>query len=109
MAVDEALLERLRAAMKRRRGITEKRMFGSVAFLHNGNMVCGPVKGKLMVRVGPEAYSAALSKPDVTEMDFTGRPMRGYVFVLPAGMEDAAQLKYWIEAGLKFVRTLPPK
>ena len=69
----------------------------------------GIAKEALMVRVGPAAYAASLQRPHAREMDFTGRPMRGYVFVDPPGFEADADLAYWVQAGLSFVATLPAK
>jgi hypothetical protein len=109
MAFDEGLAERLREALAERRGITEKKMFGGLAFMSRGHMFVGVIGEKLMARVGPAEHAAALQRPHVREMDFTGRPMRGYVFVEPAGFEEDADLERWVELGLAFVSTLKPK
>lgn len=109
MACDEKLAERIRVALKGRRGITEKKMFGGVAFLSRGNMLCGVVGSDLVVRVGPDAYEEALARPHAREMDFTGRPMKGMVYVAPAGVRTARQLDAWLERGLAFARSLPAK
>lgn len=85
MAYDEPLAERIRQALGARPDITEKKMFGGIAFLLDGKMFCGIVRDQLMVRVGPERYQEALGQPHAGPMDFTGRPMNGYVFVAPAG------------------------
>lgn len=84
-------------------------MFGGLAFMVNGHMCCGIVGKDFVVRTGPEQYEEALSKPHARPMDFTGRPMRGLVYVGPEGYESARDLKAWIQRGLRFVRTLPPK
>jgi hypothetical protein len=84
-------------------------MFGGVCFTLHGNMVCGVVKDDLMVRVGPAAHAAALARPHAREMDFTGKPMRGYVFVGSAGLAEDDDLRAWIDAGRAFVGRMPPK
>ncbi len=109
MAYDEKLAERVRELLKRRRGIGEKKMFGGLAFLVNGHMACGIIGDELMVRVGPEAYDAALKKPGARAMDFTGRPMKGMVYVGPRGIRPAPSLEAWLEQGLSYARSLPPK
>ena len=109
MAFDEKLAERVRGVMKRRRGISEKKMFGGLAFLVNGHMACGIVGDDLMVRVGPESYEEALKKPGARPMDFTGRPMKGMVYVGPRSIQRATSLKTWVERGLSYARSLPPK
>jgi TfoX/Sxy family transcriptional regulator of competence genes len=108
MACDEQLVERIRGVLKGVRGAAERRMFGGVCFTVNGHMVCGVVKDQLMVRVGPEQYADALEKPHVRPMDFTGRPMKGYVFVMPPATRSAS-LKAWVRAGVTHAQTLLPK
>lgn len=109
MAFSEPLADRVRTVLARRRGIDEKRMFGGVAFLVNGHMFCGVNKDDLVVRVGPDAWAEALSRKHARPMDFTGRPLSGYVYVAPQGVRTAPSLKSWVDRGLKFARTLPPK
>jgi TfoX/Sxy family transcriptional regulator of competence genes len=109
MAYDEGMAQRLRELLERRRGVTEKKMFGGLCFLLNGSMFVGLVKQRLMVRVGPAGYPEALKQPHAREMDFTGKPMKGYVFVEPAGLDDDADLSAWVERALTFVATLPRK
>jgi len=109
MSYDEALAERFRKALQHRRGVTEKKMFGGLAFLLDGSMFCGIVKDELMVRVGPARYEEALSEPHVRPMDFTGRPARGYVFVAPAALGSDSDLEKWISRGVDFVSALPSK
>ncbi len=103
MAYDEPLAERIRRALCPRAGITERKMFGGLAFLLGGKMFCGIVKDDLMVRVGPERYEEALGRPHVRPMDFTGRPMNGYVFVAPAGCSTEKAVRAWVESGAEFV------
>ena len=84
-------------------------MFGGLAFMVNGHMCCGIVGRNFVVRTGPKQYEAALSKPHARPMDFTGRPMRGFVYVGPDGCQLTRDLKAWIQRGLHFVLSLPPK
>ena len=109
MAYDLQLAERIRAALKDRPHITEKRMFGGVAFLRKGLMFAGLSGHALMARIGKDAYADALRRPHVRPMDFTGRPMPGYVFIDPAGLRTAAQLRTWLDRCERFVATLPAK
>ena len=109
MTYDENLALRIRKVLAERRGLTEKTMFGGVAFLLNGNMFCGIVRDDLMLRVGPAGYEDALQKPHVRPMDFTGRPLAGYVYVAAAGCRGDAALAKWLERGVEFARTLPVK
>ncbi len=108
MAIDEGLTERIREALGRTR-IDERRMFGGIAFMHRGYMFIGISKDRLMVRVGPTAYEAALKKKHVRVMDFTGKPLKGYVYVDAPGFERDEDLAAWVEAGLTFVKSLPAK
>jgi TfoX/Sxy family transcriptional regulator of competence genes len=109
MAFSEPLADRVRAALARRRGVSEKKMFGGVAFLANGHMFCGVNRDDVVVRVGPDAWAKALSRKHARPMDFTGRPLSGYVYVAPPGVRTAALLKTWVDQGLRFARTLPPR
>ena len=109
MAYDEALADRIRRAVGPRRDVTEKKMFGGIAFLVDGSMFCGVAGGDLMVRVGPEAHAAALARLHTRPMDFTGRPMKGYVFVGPDGVRTVRSVTTWVERGLAFVATLEAK
>ena len=109
MAYDEGLAERLREVFRGRQGVSEKRMFGGVAFMVRGYMAVGIIGETLMVRVGPEQHAQVLRMPHVREMDFTGKPMKGYVYVDPAGFDSQAELEAWIDRCVKFVGTLPPR
>ncbi len=103
MAYDTALADRIRRTLARRKGVTEKAMFGGLAFLLDGKMFVGIVKDELMVRVGPEHHEEAIAQPHARTMDFTGRPMKGYVFVAPAGLRGDEALAGWVERGRAFV------
>lgn len=109
MAYDEKLAERLSKAFRRRKGAAEKKMFGGIAYMVDGHMCCGVIKDMLVVRVGPGAYEKALEEKHTRPMDFTGRPMKGYVYVEAKGIKSDENLKSWIERGIKFIKTLPPK
>ena len=109
MAYNEGLAERIRAAVAGRQGLTEKRMFGGIAFMLNGNMFCGVVGDDLMVRVGPEYHERALAQPYARPMDFTGRAMRGMVYVGPGGSSTDKALRSWVDQGIRFAASLPTK
>ena len=109
MAFSAALAERIRQALARKRGVEEKKMFGGVGFLLNGNLLVGVWKDSLIVRLGPEEGDEALKEPHVSEFDITGRAMKGWVLVAPEGVDADEQLKGWIERAVKFVGKLPAK
>ena len=109
MAFDETLAGRIRDALARSCGVEEKKMFGGVGFLLNGNMLVGVWKDSLIVRLGPEKGDEALLEPHVMEFDITGKPMKGWVLVASEGVEDDDRLKEWIERAMEFVKTLPAK
>jgi len=107
MAYDEGLAERVRTFLSEETGVSEKRMFGGLAFLVRGHMGVGIVKDQLMVRVGPHAYDELVRQPHARPMDFTGRPMKGLVFVAAEGLDSDADLGRWVERGVLFARSLP--
>lgn len=109
MAYDAELARRVRAALSNRPGITERRMFGGLAFMLDGNMCCCVTEHGLMTRVGPDAYADALAQPHTGLMDLTGRPMRGWVLVEMAGLATDAGLGEWVGRGAGFAATLPAK
>lgn len=109
MTYDEKLAERIRGVLPPTATIVEKKMFGGVAFLLDGKMFVGVAHSDLMVRVGPDAYEAALARPHVRPMDFTGRPLTGFVFVGPAGARTAKAVADWVQRSMQFVGTLPAK
>ena len=109
MAVNEALVERVRQLMTGTSGLTERKMFGGICFSINGHMTCGVQQDDLVVRVGPDEQEKALSLKHTRPMDFTGRPMKGYVYVAVEGTMRKADLAQWIKKGARFVSTLPPK
>ena len=109
MAFDEGVAGRVRKALAKYPGIVEKKMFGGLTFMLNGHMCCGVIGNELMVRVGPEQYVAALCRPHTREMNFTGRPLTGFVYVEPDGFAAAAALRTWVARGARFAFSLPPK
>ena len=109
MAYDLKLAERVARLLKGRKRIIQRQMFGGVCFLLNGHMCCGVESRRLMVRVGPEQYNAALGKRHARPMDFTGRPLNGFVFVMPEGVRSREALKGWVDLGVRYASSLPPK
>ncbi len=109
MAYNEELAQRMRARLKRKPGMVEKKMFGGIGFLVNGNMACGVNKQDLIVRLSDQDFAAALKKPHVRIFDMTGRPMKGWILVSPAGYASEAALESWIEKGISFAKSLPSK
>ena len=108
MTYDEELAERVRGVLATRHGVSEKRMFGGLTFLVGGHMCCGIVGDELMVRVGPLAYDAALARRHTREMDFTGRPLNGYVYVAWEGLRTPRAVRTWVERGVTFTRHFRP-
>ena len=108
MAYDEDLADRVRAVLPPAEAVTERQMFGGLAFMLGGHMFCGVVRDTLEVRLGPEGADRALNQPHVRPMDFTGRPMKGMVFVEPGGLHGLA-LGEWVTEAAAFARALPPK
>jgi hypothetical protein len=107
---DADLLDRLREALQGQPGLSERAMFGGVALMLDGNMCVGVMKGGgLMVRLSPEDGDAALKEPHVRAMDFTGRPMRGWVIVEAEGVASDSALRAWTDRAVRPLRTLPPK
>lgn len=106
MVYNEKLAVLIRDMIKGKRSITEKKMFGGLAFMLNGKMFCGIVKDDLMVRTGPKNYKMALSKPHSRPMDFSGKPLKGFVFVEPQGYKTAQAISGWITLGLDYVSKL---
>ena len=109
MSFDEGLGERIREVLGERSDVSEKRMFGGLAFLVRGRMCVGIVKDDLMVRVGPEAHEHLVREPHAREMTFTGRPMKGFVYVAPPGFESDADLRRWVGRGVSCACSLPAR
>ncbi len=109
MAYNKILADRLRSVFAGRSEVVEKKMFGGIAFLINGHMSVGVTGDDLTVRVGPDLYDHAITQPHSREMDFTGRPMKGFVFVSDEGFSGDSELLTWVHLSEQFVRQLPPK
>ncbi|MGD8486772.1 MAG: TfoX/Sxy family protein [Chloroflexota bacterium] len=106
MAYDETLASRIRSLLAERDDVREQRMFGGLAFLVGGKMAVGIIGDDLMVRVGRDAYDEALARPHTRPMDFTGRPMKGMVYVAPDGIGTDRELAGWVDAGANFAASL---
>lgn len=109
MAYSEALAERIRAHLGASDGFNERKLFGGIAFMLNGNVLVGVMNDDLIVRVDAAETEAALAQPGARPFDYTGRPMKGWLFVGPAGCGSEAGLGGWIDQSMGFVTTLPPK
>ena len=109
MAYDEGLAQRIRECLTDQPDLVEKKMFGGIGFMAQGNMVCGVLNDSLIVRVGPESYPEALAQPHAKEFDFTGRPMTGWVMVGVQGYEADASMENWINLGITYALSLPAK
>ncbi|MBI1824220.1 MAG: TfoX/Sxy family protein [Nitrospirae bacterium] len=102
MAYDEKLVSRLRSELGQRKGISEKKMFGGLTFMVDGKMCLGVLNDDLMARIDPEVYEASLRKNGCRGMTFTGRPMKGFVFISPEGTGNKKDLNYWIDLAFDF-------
>ena len=109
MAYDEGLAQRLREHFEDEFYVEEKKMFGGLCFMLSGHMCCGIIKDTLMARVGQDNYEASLAHPSAAEMDFTGKPMKGLVYIRPEGFESDEALAYWVDICAGFVKRLPLK
>jgi TfoX/Sxy family transcriptional regulator of competence genes len=109
VAYDEGLAQRVREEMEELPGYTEKKMFGGVGFMLHGNMATGVIGEDLIVRVGKEQYERALGEPQARPFDMTGRPMTGWVVITEAAYAPDENLRAWVQRGVDFARSLPPK
>lgn len=109
MAFDEGLAERVREVLASRALVTERKMFGGLAFLLEGKMFVGISGSKLMARIGAERYQDALALPHVREMNFTGKPMKGYVYIDPPGLAEDQDLAAWVSWCASYVASLPAR
>ncbi len=109
MAYDQGLAERLREQFRDRRDVEEKKMFGGLCFMVSGHMCCGVMGDTLMARVGPDSQAACLRRKHAREMDFTGKPMKGMVYVAPEGIASDVALADWVGVCTGFVATLPAR
>ena len=109
MAFDEKVAQRVRQAVSAHQGLSERKMFGGLCLMLHGNMFAGIIGDELMLRVGKDNFAALLAQPAARPMDFTGKPMDGYLYVSPNGFADDDDLQRWMDRALDFVETLPPK
>ena len=109
MAFDEGLADRIRDALSGRHGVSQRKMFGGIAFMLEGNMAVGVAGEELMVRLGPDEAERALAEPHVRRMDMTGRPMKSMILVAPEATAADEDLASWVDAGADFAASLPPK
>jgi TfoX/Sxy family transcriptional regulator of competence genes len=109
MAYDAKLVGRIQKLLADRKGIVEKKMFGGIAFMLRGNMCCGVANDSLMLRVGPEQYEKLLREQFARPMDFTGKPLKGFIYVEPKGLRTEAALRKWLQRAIDFVLSLPAK
>lgn len=109
MAYDEGSAQRIRETLASYADVSERKMFGGLAFMLNGHMTLGLNNEDLMVRVGPDKHEEALNQAHARKMDFTGRPMKGYVFVAPEGYAEDADLLAWVNGASEFTLSLAPK
>jgi hypothetical protein len=109
MAYDEGLAQRVREVLEGQPGLEEKKMFGGVGFMLQGNMACGVLGEDLIVRVGPGRYEQALGRPQTRVFDMTGRPMKGWVMVAAGGYESEEDLAGWVRQGVDLALSLPAK
>jgi hypothetical protein len=109
MPIDEILAQRVRSLLANTPLLVEKKMFGGIGFLVQGNMACGVHGDDLIVRLGPAEFEAAIAQEYVRVFDMTGKPMQGWIFVAPEGTRQEADLSGWVDRGVEFARQLPPK
>jgi TfoX/Sxy family transcriptional regulator of competence genes len=109
MSYSEELAKRIRAKLKHKPGVVEKKMFGGVGFLVNGNMACGVNKQDLVLRLNEADFEAAMKKSNVRIFNMTGRPMKGWILVSPTGYKSDKALLDWIDKGVTFAASLPHK
>ena len=109
MAFDAELADRIRKALGTGSGLVEKKMFGGIAFLVNGNICCGVHGRAMIVRLDPEKTGRALLEPHVSPFEPTGRPMNGWILVQPEGVATKGALAKWVGVGVTYASSLPPK
>ncbi len=109
MAFDASLAERVRKSLSKHDNLSERRQFGGVAFLIDGNVACGIIGNDMLVRVGPALHDKVMLEKNVKEFSLTGRPSKGWVIVGSGALKTASQLGRWLKLGVDFASTLPPK
>lgn len=109
MAYSEKLAERITALLKPNKGLVIKKIFGGICYMLKEKMIAGIVEDKLMIRCLPDEYDSLLKKPHAGEMTFTGKPMKGFLYVAPEGITTDKQLQNWLNVGIEFAHKSPPK
>ncbi len=109
MSFDDHLADRTRHHLAKQKGLIEKKMFGGIGFLLNGNMCCGVLGDELIVRLNPEKADEVLAQKHTRIFDFSGRPMKGWIFVDPKGLAKESDLQTWLEIALEYAKNLPVK
>ena len=109
MAYDENLAERIRKLLADQPGCTEKKTFGGLSFLLQGNVACGVLKDDMIVRIEPSQHDSAIANPHVRTFDYTGRPMKGWIMIGPNALASDEDLKEWALKGVQYALSLPPK
>lgn len=109
MALQESLAGRMEDALTREQGVIKKKMFGVTCYMQRGNAFAGAWGDSLVVRIGPDAYDAALEEPHVREFDITGKPVKGWVVVGPDGIDEDSALREWLRRAMNFTNSLPRK
>ena len=109
MVYDEKLADRIKKTIGKNKKVTEKKMFGGLSFLLNGKMFCGVLNGDLVLRISHDKYEDALKKPNVRPMDFTGRPMKGFIYVNSNGCKSDKDIGKWVKLSYNYVESLPLK
>jgi TfoX/Sxy family transcriptional regulator of competence genes len=109
MAYDERLAARVGKILAGQKAVGERKMFGGICFTLRGNMCCGVLNDDLILRIPPDDNDKALKEPHVRPFDFTGRPMKGYIYVAAAGLKTEPVLKRWLKVSIYHALTLPPK
>ncbi len=109
MAYDETVADRACRALAKHPGVSERKMFGGLALMLNGNMCCGVIGKDLVLRLGDKGVARALAEPHTRPMDFTGKPLKSMVYVSPAGYRTDDDLLAWVKRAVGFVKSLPEK
>ena len=109
MVYNEKLADRIRKVLGKNKNVTEKKMFGGLSFLLNGKMLCGVLKENLVLRISHDEYESAIKKLNVRPMDFTGRPMKGFVYVNQSGSKSDKDLKKWVNLSLNHAKSIAKK
>ena len=109
MVYSEELAERITNFLKPSKGLVIKKMFGGICYMLKDKMIAGIVEDKLMIRCLREEYDTLLKKPHAGEMTFTGKPMKGFLYVAPGGIRTDRQLQKWLDVGIDFAHKSPPK